>query len=666
MLTVTRYHQHTVGFVGERIIPLAGLLGCTCAAVAEHGSKAERRLGVGMPPATGTAGARAVSARPATTAAWPLRPGVVIALATVLGFGLRAFQLSRPGYLTGFTQYDDGVYIGNALRLVNGVIPYRDFAMVQPPGSMLLMVPAALLGKAFGSAWGLAAGRILTLGADTANVALVGLLVRHRGALAAGVASGGYAVYPAALNASQSLFLEPWLNLFCLLGALLLFDGDQLAGQRAQGVQGVQGVQGIRGRRSRAGSRRPAWAGVCFGFAAAVKIWAVVPALVALALCLARRVPRGVRGDGSPAPGVRGDGSPARRVRGDGSPARRVRGDGSARTGGSGGVVPPRLALPFACGFAAGIVVPCLPFLVLAPSGFGRTVFVSELLQATHGRVGSTPRWADITGIAGLSGLGVSPHVWAGLAAAAVLFVFVLTAWLLASRSGYPATALDWFALLSTAAVTVMLFSPSEWYEHYAAFAGPFLVVLVALSAARLVAAGTDPQARRAYGAGAAVAVIAVLAIAAMGAADGYAATKLYPARDLAAAAALIPPGACVLTDTASVTIVIDRFSARSPGCPALVDAVGTLIATTDGKDFVAGPAALVGDTGAWQAAFQHADYVWLIGNAGYTGARIAWTPALYAYFVRHFRLIGLAGSFRGSGDIPGGGLYVRRGLPAQ
>ena len=229
-----------------------------------------------MPPATGTAGTRIVPARPAAAPAWPLRPGVVITVAALLGLGLRVFQLTRPGYLTGFTQYDDGVYIGNALRLVNGVIPYRDFAMVQPPGSMLLMVPAALGGKVFGSAWALAAARVLTVGADTANVVLVGLLVRHRGALAAGVASGGYAVFPAALNASQSLFLEPWLNLFCLLGAVLLFDGDHLAGHR-----GVPGEHG---------SRRAFWAGVCFGFGAAVKIWAAVPALVAWVLCLLRGV----------------------------------------------------------------------------------------------------------------------------------------------------------------------------------------------------------------------------------------------------------------------------------------------------------------------------------------------------------------------------------------
>ena len=128
-------------------------------------------------------------------------------------------------------------------------------------------------------------------------------------------------------------------------------------------------------------------------------------------------------------------------------------------------------------------------------------------------------------------------------------------------------------------------------------------------------------------------AVFAALAIAAMGAADGYAVTTLYPARSLQGGSALIPPGACVLTDTAAATIVIDRFSARAPGCPAVVDTVGTLIATTHGQDFVAGPGVLQADTQVWQQAFQHADYVWLIGNNGYTGARIAWTPALHAYF---------------------------------
>jgi hypothetical protein len=115
------------------------------------------------------------------------------------------------------------------------------------------------------------------------------------------------------------------------------------------------------------------------------------------------------------------------------------------------------------------------------------------------------------------------------------------------------------------------------------------------------------------------------------------------------------------VTDTAAATVVIDRFSASSPGCPAIVDAVGTLIATTDGKEFWAGREVRQADTQVWQQAFERARYVWLVGNICYTGARIAWTPALDAYFKAHFRLIAGASSYRGVRDIPRGGLYIRR-----
>ncbi|MGH3153098.1 MAG: hypothetical protein ACRDOB_20555, partial [Streptosporangiaceae bacterium] len=150
------------------------------------------------------------------------------------------------------------------------------------------------------------------------------------------------------------------------------------------------------------------------------------------------------------------------------------------------------------------------------------------------------------------------------------------------------------------------------------------------------------------------------LALAALAAVDGYGVTKLYPGTNLAQASALIPPGACVLTDTVSATIVINRFTPSTPGCPALVDAVGTLIATTDGEDLYGSPSVSARDTAAWQTAFEHAQYVWLFGNRGFTGARIIWTSSLHAYFVHHFRLIGLRSSFRGSKLVPPGGLYVR------
>ena len=141
------------------------------------------------------------------TAPWPMRLGVVITSVAILGLALRLFRLSRPGYLSGFTQYDDGVYFGNAVRFVHGAIAYRNFAMVQPPASMLLMAPVALAAKVAGTAWGLGAARLLTALADTANVVLIGLLVRHRGALAAGLACAG--------PGSPSVSRPDWLSRAC-------------------------------------------------------------------------------------------------------------------------------------------------------------------------------------------------------------------------------------------------------------------------------------------------------------------------------------------------------------------------------------------------------------------------------------------------------------------
>jgi alpha-1,2-mannosyltransferase len=191
---------------------------------------------------------------------------LAIVLATLLALGLRFYQLSRPGYLLGVNEYDDGNYFGSAVRLINGALPYRDFLIVQPPGITLLMLPAALLSKVTGTAWGMAVGRILTVLAGAAAVALAGLLVRHRGLLATIIACGVSAVYPDSIQAAKTVLVEPWLVLFCLIGALAVFDRDHLA---------------------RSG-RRIFWGGVAFGFGGAVEPWAVFPVIVVALLCLRR------------------------------------------------------------------------------------------------------------------------------------------------------------------------------------------------------------------------------------------------------------------------------------------------------------------------------------------------------------------------------------------
>lgn len=224
---------------------------------------------MGWLPVSGTTGsavgARDEAAAPRRQRALQSTPAALaIAAATVLGLGLRVYQLARPGQLLSVAWYDDGVYYASALRLTDGVLPYRDFIFAQPPGITLLMTPAALLAKVVGTDWGMAVGRLLTLLASTASVVLAGLLVRHRGLLAVVVTCGVLAVYPGSVTTTYTIFLEPWVVLFCLVAALAVFDRDRLAG-----------------------GRRIVWGGLAFGFAGAIESWAILPVLVVVLLSLA-------------------------------------------------------------------------------------------------------------------------------------------------------------------------------------------------------------------------------------------------------------------------------------------------------------------------------------------------------------------------------------------
>ncbi len=193
-----------------------------------------------------------------------------IAAATALALLLRLYLLSRPNYLLGVTGYDDGVDFGSALRLVDGAFPYRDYALVQPPGITLLLTPVAILAKLTGTDSAFATARVLTTLIGAADVALVGLLVRHRGVVATTLACGLFAISPDAILASHSVLLEPWLVLFVLIGMLALFEGDRLTDRRSRAALG----------------------GAALGFACLIKVWAILPAAVLAAWLLVRAARR--------------------------------------------------------------------------------------------------------------------------------------------------------------------------------------------------------------------------------------------------------------------------------------------------------------------------------------------------------------------------------------
>jgi len=507
---------------------------------------------------------------------------VIIAAATLLALVLRLYQLTRPGYLLSVTEYDDGPYFGSAVRLVNGSIPYRDFLLVQPPGITVLMIPAALLGKLTGTGWALATGRLLTAIAGTACVTAAGLLARHRGVVAVTIACGIPAVYPDSIFAAHTVLVEPWLALFCLVGAIAVFDGDRLTSS----------------------GRRLAWGGAAFGFAGAIEVWAIFPVLIIAALSL--RAPR-------------------------------------------------RLAY-YLAGVAVGVLVPVLPFAVIAPHGLYQGVVTAQVV----GRPATTriSGWYRVKEMVGLSDFQVS-HTVVLLVAALIVIVIAATLARESALTRRPPSALEWFAVGSTVLVGAAFMWPNQFHYHFAAFLAPFLALAIALPAATVLrGAGTPddrprPAPTRMQWGAVAVAWLVIIGLAAV---QGESEVNLPAHVSLSIVnkvKQLVPPGACVVTDQVSFTLVADRFVSDVPGCPLLVDSIGTDYALSRGRSPQTGAARFPAAVAVWSNAFSHAQYVWLSGR---NQLRIPWTPALHAYFNAHFVRVLRAGKISG--------LYRRIGLP--
>jgi alpha-1,2-mannosyltransferase len=510
-----------------------------------------------------------------------LRDPLVLMIAglTLVGLGLRLLYLLHHGYLLGLTEYDDGAYFGSAVRLTQGILPYRDFALVHPPAITLLMVPSALLAKVAGTSTGLASARILEVLAGTASIPMTGLLVRHRGALAVVISCGLMAVYPEAIAASHTVLLEPWLVLFTLAGAALLFDGDQLTASR----------------------RRLTCAGVALGLAGAVEAWAVIPAAILLVLCLT-------------AP-----------------PSGRSR---------------LKWAATFAGGMAGGFLVTVAPFALAAPTKFYQDVVLAQAAQISPrldaSRVRKLDRLYRLTGLSDIHFDGprallkflfihLSPPLTLVVGAVSVILVLVVAGGpilLLLARRHFP-TPLEWFALASTCLVTAMFLWPSEFYYHFAAFLAPFLALAIALPLTRII------EVRRTWVTASAALVIAVFAIIQVTAERGLQPT--VPAPAITAAARLIPPGSCVVSDTTVLLQLANRFNSAAPGCSDMVDGLGTDLALSRGLTPETGAGAVASVARTWRQAIGHAQYLWL--SAEYT-RRIPVTAALSSYLHHDFRLI--------------------------
>jgi alpha-1,2-mannosyltransferase len=502
---------------------------------------------------------------------WP----VVVSLA-VAGLALAACvdQLAQAHALLGGDEYDDGVYLGAALRLVNGAAPYRDFTFLHPPGIIVLLSPLAALARWTGTRAFTGEARVLTTLVASANAGLLAWLLRHRGTPAMLIAGGTLAVFPLAVAADHTVLLEPYLVLFCLLGATAMFVGDNLASPK-----------------------RLAWAGVAFGFAGAVKIWAIFPLAVALGCC----VPvfrRGIR--------------------------------------------------PLLFGAVAGFTLASWPFFLLAPTSFVRDTIVLQLERTSSpgGSVSAGGRLLNVTGLVGLPGIHATVHL---AIIVAVIYSFVVAcAYLVPPQP----SRLDWFALGSASATVAAVFLAADFGPHFSYFTAAFLALLLAVSIERLMRAALDWAAGRretsigrSLARGPRLVVVVVLLALATVFAEGRLFIREQPWRvnfgdPGPPIARVIPKGACVVTDEPAFAIVADRFVADSSNCPSMVDSFGEWLAA-DPRHPPPSPGPYdPGLVSAWRSWFSRANYVILTSQF-----RIPWTPDLRSWFASHFKLVSLGGA---------------------
>lgn len=186
----------------------------------------------------------------------------VVAVVAGLGAVLRAGPLVAYGTFSARPNYDDGVNFTAAALLTEGLLPYRDYFYAHPPAGPLLLAPAAALSRWVGAdrAFALAGLGVVALAAVT--IFLLGRLCWKLWGPAAGVTAAlFYAVHPEVIVAERTTFMEPALNLACVVTATMWLGGT------GKGPMD---------------NRRALAAGVAGGVALTFKAWALAWVLAAL------------------------------------------------------------------------------------------------------------------------------------------------------------------------------------------------------------------------------------------------------------------------------------------------------------------------------------------------------------------------------------------------
>jgi hypothetical protein len=148
-----------------------------------------------------------------------------VALAVLIGaaaYVARLVPVVRGGGLRGMNSYDGSVYYAAAAGLAHGLLPYRDFLFLHPPGIVVALVPFAALGRVIGDPSGIEVATLAWFGIGALNAVLVSRILRPLGVLAALVGGLFYAVFYPAVFIERTPLLEAPAATVTLVALLLL------------------------------------------------------------------------------------------------------------------------------------------------------------------------------------------------------------------------------------------------------------------------------------------------------------------------------------------------------------------------------------------------------------------------------------------------------------
>ncbi len=157
-----------------------------------------------------------------------------------VGVLVRAWPLLHGhAWLNAPDLYDDGVYVGAAVKFVRGLWPYRDFVLVHPPGLTLLLSTVAWLPPSDAYV----AARWLFVGVGAVNLVLCWWAAeRWLGRWPAVVAVATYALFVDVVSYERGAYLEPLLNGLGLL--LFALAAKDVSPRRALALGAVVGAMG--------------------------------------------------------------------------------------------------------------------------------------------------------------------------------------------------------------------------------------------------------------------------------------------------------------------------------------------------------------------------------------------------------------------------------------